>query len=106
MYAVVRSGGHQYKVEVGDKIVVNTLPGKEGGVVNFAQVFCYRDGEKQLWGRPCLDDIEVLGKITKHTRQPKVTVFKYNRRKNYKRTKGWKQPCSEVEITSISRKKT
>lgn len=105
MYAVVKSGGHQYKVGVGDKIVVNTLTDTEGSVVNFAQVLCHRDGEERRWGNPCLNDVEVLGKITKHTRQPKVVVFKYNRRKNYKRTKGWKQPCSEVEITSISRKK-
>ena len=103
MYAVVKSGGHQYRVAVGDRIVVDRLAANEGSAVSLGSALLHQDGENSTCGAPCLHDIEVRGTVVKHGRQPKVIVFKYKRRKNYKRTKGWQQPCSEVEITSIGK---
>lgn len=103
MYAVIKSGGHQYRVAVGDRVVVDRLAADEGSEVALESVLLYKDGEDSTCGAPYLREVAVRGKIVKHSRQPKVIVFKYKRRKNYKRTKGWKQPCSEVEITSISK---
>ncbi len=103
MYAVVKSGGHQYRVAVGDRLVVDRLVADEGSEVSLGSVLLHKDGESSTCGAPYLHDIEVRGKVVKHSRHPKVIVFKYKRRKNYKRTKGWKQPCSEVEITSIGK---
>ena len=99
MYAVVKSGGHQYRVAVGDRIVVDRLAADEGSEVELGKVLFQRDGEQST----DKDGSVVRGKVLAHRRQPKVVVFKYKRRKNYKRTKGWKQPCSEVEITSIGK---
>lgn len=103
MYAVIKSGGHQYRVAVGDRIVVDRLATDEGSEVSLKSVLLHKDGNASTYGAPYLHDVEVRGKVIKHNRQPKVIVFKYKRRKNYKRTKGWKQPCSEVEITSIGK---
>lgn len=101
MYAVVKSGGHQYRVAVGDCIVVDRLAADEGSEVDIGAVLLHQDGDNSVCGTPYLHDVKVRGKVVKHSCQPKVVVFKYKRRKNYKRTKGWKQPCSEVEITAI-----
>ena len=101
MYAVIKSGGHQYRVAVGDRIVVDRLAAEAGSEIELGEVLLHKDGDNSVCGTPCLQNINVRGKIVKHSRQPKVVVFKYKRRKNYKRTKGWKQPCSEVEVTSI-----
>ena len=103
MYAVVKSGGHQYRVAVGDRVIIDRLVANEGSEVSLGSVLLLKDGENSTCGAPYLHDIEVRGKVVKHSRHPKVIVFKYKRRKNYKRTKGWKQPCSEVEITSIGK---
>ena len=96
MYAVVKSGGHQYRVAVGDRIVVDRLAADEGSEVELGKVLFHQSGEHST-------DLVVRGKVLAHRRQPKVVVFKYKRRKNYKRTRGWKQPCSEIEITSIGK---
>ena len=103
MYAVIKSGGHQYRVAVGDRVIVDRLAADEGSEVTLGSVLLHQDGDNSVCGTPSLHDVEVRGKVVKHSRQPKVIVFKYKRRKNYKRTKGWKQPCSEVEITSIGK---
>lgn len=103
MYAVVKSGGHQYRVAVGDRIVVDRLAAEVGSEITLGSVLLHKDGKDSTCGAPYLHDMAVRGKLVKHSRQPKVIVFKYKRRKNYKRTKGWKQPCSEVEITSIGK---
>lgn len=101
MQAVIKSGGHQYQVSVGDRLVVDRLAGKAGDEVRFAQVLAQRDSDSQRWGTPYLDDVEVVGRIVRQARHDKVVVFKYKRRKNYKRTRGWKQPYTEVEITAV-----
>ena len=101
MQAVIKSGGHQYQVAVGDRLVVDRLAGNSGDEVHFSQVLAQSDNDDHRWGTPYLDDVEVVGKIIRQARHAKVVVFKYKRRKNYKRTRGWKQPYTEVEITGV-----
>ena len=101
MQAVIKSGGHQYQVAVGDRLVIDRLAGDLGDEVNFPQVLAQSDHDNHSWGTPYLDNVKVIGKIIRQARHPKVVVFKYKRRKNYKRTKGWKQPYTEVEITAV-----
>ena len=84
MYAVVKSGGHQYRVAVGDRIVVDRLVADEGSEVDIGAVLLHKDGDNSVCGTPYLHDVKVRGKVVKHSRQPKVIVFKYKRRKNYK----------------------
>lgn len=104
MQAIIKSGGHQYRVAQGAKIEVDRIASDVGSEVEFGNVLAVADGADYRFGAPYLADIMVKGKITTHARHDKVTVFKYKRRKNYKRTKGWKQPYTEIEITSIAKK--
>ena len=101
MQAVIKSGGHQYQVAVGDRLVIDRLAGETGDEVRFSQVLAQHDDDNHRWGTPYLDNVEVVGKIIRQARHAKVVVFKYKRRKNYKRTRGWKQPYTEVEITTV-----
>lgn len=102
MYAIIKSGGHQYRVAVGDRVIVDRLAAAAGSEIELGKVLFHKDKDSGTWGTPHLDNVAVRGKIISNGRHPKVVVFKYKRRKNYKRTQGWKQPCSEVEITAIS----
>lgn len=101
MQAVIKSGGHQYQVTVGDRLVVDRLAGNAGDEVRFSQVLAQSENDDHRWGTPYLDGVEVVGKIIRQARHDKVVIFKYKRRKNYKRTRGWKQPYTEVEITGV-----
>ena len=101
MYAVIKAGGHQYKVSEGDKLEVDFLKGNEGDKVTFESVLML-GGSDQKVGAPLISGASVEATITQQTRAPKVIVFKYKRRKNYKRTRGHKQPLTVVEIKKIN----
>lgn len=100
MFAVIQAGGHQYKVAQGDTITVDYINGKEGDKVTFDKVLMV-GGAKQVVGTPLVSGAAVHGVIKTQTRNAKEVVFKYKRRKNYKRTRGHKQVVSVVEINSI-----
>ena len=103
MFAVFKAGGHQYRVQKGDEIEVDKLTGSEGDKVEFENVLMVGDSKgSPKVGSPFLSGAKVSAKIKKQARQPKILVFKYKRRKNYKRTKGHSQPVSLIEITGIS----
>ena len=104
MQAIIKSGGHQYRVAQGAKIAVNRITTDVGSEVEFGNVLAVADSADYRFGAPYLADVVVKGKVVTHARHSKVTVFKYKRRKNYKRTKGWRQPYTEIEITSIAKK--
>lgn len=101
MYAVIKSSGHQFKVQKGDKIRVNRLSGKVGDKVSFDEVLLV-GGSKVAVGAPLVKGARVEGTITEHTHNDKVVIFKYMRRKNYKRTRGHKQAVSVIEINTIT----
>ncbi|GAB4256791.1 MAG: 50S ribosomal protein L21 [Deferrisomatales bacterium] len=101
MYAVVKTGGKQYKVSEGDFFKVEKLPGEVGGEVVFDQVLLVsKDGEVQL-GRPLVEGARVKGTIVEQGREKKIIVFKMKRRKGYRRKQGHRQYYTGVKVDSI-----
>jgi len=102
MYAVIKAGGHQYKVSQGDELTIDFLGDKkEGDKVTFDQVLML-GGDQPKFGAPFIAGAKVEATVKKQSHNPKILVFKFKRRKNYKRTRGHKQPITLVEITGIS----
>jgi large subunit ribosomal protein L21 len=102
MYAVVTSGGKQYKVREGDILKVEKLPGEIGAPVTFDKVLLYSDGENVQIGRPALENAAVSGHVVEQGKGRKIIVFKFKRRKRYRRKLGHRQPFTAVKIDSIS----
>ena len=102
MYAVIASGGKQYKVAPGDIIKVEKLDGKEGETVTFDKVLLVNSDGNLDVGTPYIDSSKVEGKVLKQERDKKIDVIKFIRRKRHTRKAGHRQPFTEVEITGIS----
>jgi large subunit ribosomal protein L21 len=102
MYAVIKTGGHQYKVEKGSIFEFEKIDGKVGDTVTFDQVLCFHDGVSAQFGAPIVSGAKVEGVIKAQKRAPKVLIFKYKRRKNHKKLRGHKQPLSVVEIQNLT----
>lgn len=101
MFAVVKTGGKQYKVQKDDKILVEKLDGKEGDKVTLDEVLMVVDGKTAKVGEPLVKGAKVEAKVVAQTRGPKITVFKKKRRQNYRRKKGHRQDLTMIEITNI-----
>ena len=102
MYAIVKIGGHQYKVSESSKIFVNRLLGEEGDILNLSSVFLIdNDNDNVQIGTPTVEGASVSVKILKHLKADKVIVFKKKRRKGYKLKRGHRQPLTQVEIQTI-----
>ena len=101
MYAVVESGGKQFRVEEGETLRVEKLAGDVGQEVTFDTVLLYSDGEKVQVGQPVLSDVAVRGHIVAQGKAPKVLVFKYKRRKRFRRKQGHRQPYTAIKIDKI-----
>jgi large subunit ribosomal protein L21 len=100
MYAVVETGGKQYKVAIGDKLKVEKLIAEEGASIDLGRVLMVADGDDIRVGAPTLDT-SVSATVIGHGRDKKIRVFKMKRRKNYRRTQGHRQYFTEIEITGI-----
>jgi len=103
MYAVIQTGGKQYRVEPGKTIVVETLVGDEGAQVVFDQVLLVSsgDGGNVNVGKPTVAGAKVTGQIVEQGRGDKLVVFKFRRRKNYVRRNGHRQNYTAVKIADI-----
>lgn len=101
MYAVIETGGKQYRVARGDTIFVEKLPVEPGQEVVFDRVLLVSLPEGCKIGQPTVDGASVVGKVVKHGRARKITVFKYKAKKNYRRTRGHRQPYTQVVIEEI-----
>ncbi|HYC24600.1 MAG TPA: 50S ribosomal protein L21 [Roseiarcus sp.] len=101
MFAVIKTGGKQYKVAAEDEITVMTLAGEPGDAVTFHEVLALFDGETTRIGAPHVANAVVSGTIVAHQRGPKVYAFKKRRRKNSRRKRGHKQDLTVVKITEI-----
>ncbi len=104
MYAVVNSGGKQYKVQQGQILRVEKISGDVGNPVTFDRVLMFSDGENISIGQPALEDVAVEGHIVEQGKAKKIIVFKYKRRKRYRRTRGHRQVFTAVLIDSIKPK--
>lgn len=100
MYAVIRTGGKQYKVAEGDKLEVEHLPAK-GKQVTFTPILVVTDDGKSVYGRKDLKPYSVVAKILGDTKGDKVDVFKYRSKSGYAKKTGHRQLLSSIEITSI-----
>lgn len=101
MYAVVATGGKQYKVEAGEVLRVEKLAGEVGSTVAFDKVLLLSDGETVKIGRPAVEGVTVHGQIVAQDKSKKIIVFKSKRRKGYRRKKGHRQPFTAVRIDRI-----
>ena len=103
MFAVIRTGGKQYRVAKDDKIVVEKLVGDPGAVLELSEVLMIGgDGEKMAVGAPVIDKATVFAEVMEQTRANKILVFKKNRRKNYRRTRGHRQEQTVLRIVDVS----
>jgi large subunit ribosomal protein L21 len=101
MYAVVSTGGKQYKVREGEILRVEKMPGDVGAPVTFDRVLLVGDDEKVSIGQPVLEKAAVKGRIVEQGKARKIIVFKYKKRKRYRRKQGHRQPFTAVKIDSI-----
>ena len=102
MYAVVSSGGKQYKVQKGEILRVEKISGDIGVPVSFDKVLMFSDGENVNIGQPVLENVSVNGHIVEQDKAKKIIVFKYKRRKRYRRKQGHRQQYTAVKIDSIA----
>ncbi|OGZ34708.1 MAG: 50S ribosomal protein L21 [Candidatus Portnoybacteria bacterium RBG_19FT_COMBO_36_7] len=100
-FAVIKTGGKQYKVSPGQKIKIEKIDAEENKGVVFDEVLLIDDGKKVEVGQPLVKGAKVEGKILKQDRADKITIFKYKSKKRYQVKRGHRQPFSLVEITKI-----
>jgi len=102
MYAVVKTGGKQYRVAKDDKIIVDRLMGEDGETVVLDQVLMMADGDKVTVGAPVIEGAVVGATVLRQTRGPKIMVFRRKRRKNFRRTRGHRQDLTMLQINEIA----
>ena len=102
MYAVISTGGKQYRVASGAKLKVEQLTADVGAEIVIDQVLMVADGEKVTLGTPLVDGAKVSAKVVSHGRGDKVHIFKMRRRKHYRKSQGHRQNFTEIEILGIA----
>ncbi len=102
MFAVIVTGGKQYKVAEGDTLFVEKLNAEEGSAVTFDQVLMVGEGDSVTVGAPVVDGAKVEAKVVKNGKAKKIYVFKMKRKKNERTKKGHRQPYTKIEITKIN----
>ncbi|MCG8424507.1 MAG: 50S ribosomal protein L21 [Proteobacteria bacterium] len=101
MYAVIQTGGKQYRVQPGDTVLVEKLSGDAGDSVEFDRVLLVSGDDSVLVGKPWVDRARVTGEIVEHRRGEKLIVYKFKRRKDYRRKTGHRQDYSAVKIGEV-----
>lgn len=102
MYAIIETGGKQYKVQEGDIIRVEKLEVQEGDKVTFDKVLAFVSDNDAKFGTPTLENATVEGTIQKNGKSKKILVFKYKPKNNYRRKQGHRQPFTEIKIEKIN----
>jgi large subunit ribosomal protein L21 len=101
MYAVIETGGKQYKVQEGEEIRVEKLDVEEGNEYKFDKVMLIsKDGDLKI-GKPYLEGAAVNATVVKHDKEKKIIVFKYKPKKDYKKKQGHRQPYTQIKIEKI-----
>lgn len=101
MYAIIETGGKQYRAEPGAVLKIERLDGEVGDAVQFDQVLLVADGDEVEVGQPYLEDKPVHARILEQGRHSKVIVYKYKRRKDYQKKQGHRQSFTAVQIEAI-----
>ena len=102
MYAVIKTGGKQYRVAAGDKLKIETLEAEVGKTFDFEEVLMIADGDKLSVGSPLVKGGKVTAEIVAHGRGDKIRIVKHRRRKHYHKEQGHRQNFTEVKITGIT----
>ena len=102
MYAVVATGGKQYKIKEGETLRIEKVDGNVGDAFTFDQVLLVADGESLAVGQPMIEGASVGAHIVEQGKEKKILVFKYKRRKRYRRKQGHRQPFTSVKIDKIA----
>ena len=102
MYAIIETGGKQYKVAEGDTLFIEKLPNEAGETVTFDKVLALLDGDKATFGAPVVEGAKVSASVVKNGKGKKIMIFKYNPKKGYRRRQGHRQPYTKVEITKVN----
>ena len=101
MYAVIKTGGKQYRVEEGDLLKVEKIESATGEAVEFDQVLLVADGDKVTVGQPLVDGAKVTAELVEQGRHKKIRIVKFRRRKHHRKQQGHRQWFTEVKITGI-----
>ena len=102
MYAVIKTGGKQYRVSEGDFLSIELLETEAGATITFNEVLMVaRDGDIKI-GRPFLENARVIGEVIDLGKGPKITIFKHKRRKGFRKKTGHRQPLVNLKIKEIS----
>lgn len=102
MYAVIKTGGKQYRVSKDDVVTIEKVPGDAGAMIEFDQVLMIGSGADVKIGAPVVSGAKVIAELVEQSRGPKLIAFKKRRRKNSRRKKGHRQDLSVVRITDIA----
>ena len=100
MYAIIATGGKQYRVSEGDVIYIEKIDAQVDSTVSFDVLLMGNDGDVKI-GTPVVEGVKVEGKVVGQIRGEKIVVYKYKSKKNYRRKPGHRQPYTKVEITKI-----
>jgi len=101
MYAVIKTGGKQYRVNAGERLKVEKLEVEVGGTVTLDQILMVSDGTTTTIGSPIINGATVTATVLAHGRGDKVMIFKFRRRKHYRKTQGHRQSFTEIQIGEI-----
>ena len=102
MYAVIKTGGKQYRVQQGDVIFVEKLNAQADEAVTFDEVLLVGDADQSKVGTPVVEGAKVEGKVLAQVKSKKIVVYKYKAKKNERKKQGHRQPYTKVEITAIN----
>jgi len=102
MYAVIKTGGKQYKVSAGEKLRIESVPAEVGAEITLDEVLLVADGEKVTMGTPLVAGAAVKAKVLSHGRGEKLKIFKLRRRKHFRKTMGHRQNYTEIEVSGIT----
>jgi large subunit ribosomal protein L21 len=102
MYAVINTGGKQYKVTPGDIVRVESLEGNKGDTIEIKDVHMIVDGDSMSVGKPTLESAKVTAEVVEQGRGAKLIIFKHNRRKGYRRTNGHRQNYTAIKVKEIT----
>ena len=102
MYAVIKTGGKQFRVAPGEKFKIETLEAEVGATIVLDQVLMVADGEAVKVGTPTLAGAKVSATVVSHGRGPKIRIFKMRRRKHYQKTQGHRQNYTEIRVDAIN----
>ncbi|HRQ56825.1 MAG TPA: 50S ribosomal protein L21 [Azoarcus taiwanensis] len=102
MYAVIKTGGKQYRVAAGEKIKIEQIPADVGSEITLDQILMVGEGESVKIGTPVVSGAEVKATVVSHGRHDKIKIFKMRRRKHYQKHQGHRQNYTEIRIEAIS----